>query len=434
MYTKDNNWNNFVTHMIEECYAKSEDTLLEHMALIPSKSREIIEKRWGLIDKVYYSSFEQLNEQMGIDNARELYFGAMRDLFNAEYAAIGMKRYNLQTISHWNEVVALGMLFVQQTTNATTTEKVEMVAVAKKDNPELLKRRFEEFENISTSLYRWLKRRTNFRTLEDILNDFKENYSIDHFYYLDRLKARDLIEFLKSVGIVENEGKDLCFALAKKFNLYYLLSNEDPKQTSQTQNSTSDILNYPLAQLDNISGNLRKLLNSAHLNTLGDLVNLGNEVVVRVPGLGYRLAMELMRALELIGIVENEGKEIYTSMAKHFKLHYYITAEKQDTTISTQNSTSDILKRRLIEFDNLDATLRNPLYYKFGYRTLEDFLNGDTTELLKKSEFYSCSGRPGIELISFLKANGITQKEDNGTYVAIANYYHLHKLLPSESN
>lgn len=320
MYTKDNSWNSFATHMIEEGYAKDEDTLLKHMALIPTKSREIIEKRWGLIEKVYYSDFEQLNEQMGIDNARELYFEAMRDLFNAEYAAIAMKRYNMQTISNWNEVVALGMLFAQDTTTADTTEnlgKEEEVAVAKKDNSELLKRPLIEFENLNYQLYIKLNA-IGINTLEDLLN-----YDTDAIYkcitggsnnkYFTRPVSSLLIQFINSLGITNNEGKKLCHYLAKRDNLNSLLIPEKKVED----------LTRPLTEFTTLSDKTCQILNNNGFKTLEDLLNYEWKGRYHIPEIAEARSEELIILINSLGFAQSEGKKLCDHLMKLYpKLCY----------------------------------------------------------------------------------------------------------------
>ena len=323
MYTKDNSWNSFATHMIEEGYAKDENTLLEHLALIPAKSREIIEKRWGLIEKVYYSDFEQLNEQMGIDNARELYFEAMRDLFNAEYAAIGMKRYNMQTISHWNEVVAWGMLFAQDTTTTTATEnlgKEEETSVVKKDNSELLKRPLEEF-NILT-------------------------------------------------------------------------------------------------------GNLSRTLALVGCKTLGDLLKLDSQILIRHNGFGSGQAIELTNFLELIEVSENVGKELYNSLGKYFRFQPEFLHKRNDLSYIAQSSTSELLKIPLHRFYTFPIS--QWILKKVKCETLEELLNCDAIQLRKG---VPSDRRNSAKLFYFLSSIGSEKIKNSKLYNSLIELYDWNFLL-----
>lgn len=317
MYTKDNSWNSFATHMIEEGYAKDEDTLLEHMALIPAKSREIIEKRWGLIEKVYYSSFEQLNEHMGIDNARELYFEAIRDLFNAEYAAIGMKRYNMQTISHWNEVAAWGMLFAQDTTTATATEnlgKEKEVAVTKQDNSELLKRPLVEFESLYYELYQKLDD-AGLKTLEDVLNcDATAIYDCINTYPLSLYEGPQmLIKFINSLGIANDEGKELCHYLAKRAHSAYLLIPE----------SKTEDLTRPLTEFTNLSTEICQILNNNGFKTLEDLLNYEWKGRYHIPKIAFGRSRDLIIFINSLGIAQSEGKKLCDHLVKLYPQLWY---------------------------------------------------------------------------------------------------------------
>ena len=315
MYTKDNSWNSFATHMIEEGYAKDEDTLLEHMALIPAKSREIIEKRWGLIEKVYYSSFEQLNEHMGIDNARELYFEAIRDLFNAEYAVIGMKRYNMQTISHWNEVVAWGMLFAQDTTTANLGKEEETTAV-KKDNSELLKKPLVEFENLNYKLYKKFDL-IGIKTLEDLLNyDTDAIYEcIDRYdaYYI-RHASSLLIQFINSLGIANNEGKKLCHYLAKRDNLNTLLIPEKKVED----------LTRPLTEFSNLSMEICQILNNNGFKTLEDLLNYEWKGRYHIPEIAMARSGDIIEFINSLGIAQSEGKKLCDHLVKLYPQLWYL--------------------------------------------------------------------------------------------------------------
>lgn len=316
MYTKDNSWNSFVNHMIEEGYAKDEDTLREHMALIPAKSREIIEKRWGLIEKVYYSSFEQLNEELGINNARELYFEAMRDLFNAEYAAIGMKCYNLQTISHWNEVVTCGMLFSQDTTTATATansKTEDVVTVAKKDNSELLKKSLIEFENLPYELYERLDK-IGLKTLEDVLNcDTAIIYDCIRLYRRQHGSSM-LIRFINSLGIADNEGKKLCNYLAKRDNLNCLLIREKKIED----------LTRPLTEFNDLSTDICQILNKNGFKTLEDLLNYEWTGRYHIPEIGIARSRSLICFINSLGIAQSEGKKFFDHLVRLYPELWYL--------------------------------------------------------------------------------------------------------------
>lgn len=310
MYTKDNSWNNFVTHMIEEGYAKSEDTLLEHMALIPSKSREIIEKRWGLIEKVYYSSFEQLNEQMGIDNARELYFEAMRDLFNAEYATIGMKRYNLQTISHWNEVVAYGMLFAPDIATSSET------TITKKNiSKHLLSRSLKGFKILPGCLHTPLAQ-ANCKTLKDVLNLGDKLLEIPRF---GQRRALELMKFLRFIGISENEGKDMYLFIGKYFNLQEFLLAEEQDHNYIIQTPKSEVLKRPLDEFESIHiGPLKHIC--FKYNTLEDILNCDPEELIKQLNYFHPKddLREIIYFLNFVGIDPNEHKEFYSSLMKQY--------------------------------------------------------------------------------------------------------------------
>ena len=327
MYTKDNSWNSFAIHMIEEGYAKDEDTLLEHMALIPAKSREIIEKRWGLIEKVYYSDFEQLNEQMGIDNARELYFEAMRDLFNAEYAAIGMKRYNMQTISHWNEVVAWGMLFAQDTTTATidtaNSVKEEETSVVKKDNSELLKRPLVKLNFLSKHLSTTLHK-AGCHTLEEVFNlSNQQLFSIDGF---GPQRAYELLDFLKLTRLSENEGKKTFLDIQKHFrSTRYFLSMQ---QQSLDFKKISDILNFPIEKFRRyLYSYSSKRLEKSGCTTIEDLLNCNAIKLMRGNTSDCIMAAEILRLLNNIGIQPTRDKEFYTSVAELYDWDFLFPTE-----------------------------------------------------------------------------------------------------------